>query len=100
MTMLHLEFPNESHRSGYDDMMQEWRSMEKTPTSPGTLFVEGGFDEFLSNIQSHASQKESISPQGYAPAHFFFLVEDTTRRVLGAIQVRHHIDTALLKEVG
>lgn len=50
--MLKLEFPNESHREMYEDMMNEWRSAENTPTSPGRLFVGGNYSEFLDEIQN------------------------------------------------
>lgn len=36
--MLKLEFPNESHKNQYLEMIEEWKNYEK-PTSPGKLFV-------------------------------------------------------------
>jgi hypothetical protein len=49
--MLHLSFPNISHKSEYLSMIAEWKAFETTPTSPGRLFAGEDYEEFLSIIE-------------------------------------------------
>lgn len=56
--MLKLEFPNESHREMYEDMMKEWRSFETTPTSPRRLFVGENYDDFLMEIRNDVENNQ------------------------------------------
>ena len=90
--MLHLEFPNISHKQSYLEMIGEWREFE-IPTSPGRLFVGENFEEFLTTIH------DDIELNGMGVnSHLFFLVENG--RVLWAIQIRHHINHPNLLETG
>lgn len=82
-----LEFPAEKHRTAYDDMVREWR-MAETPTSPGRLFAGRDFDEFLAIVQQDVTHSDPAK----VPSHLFFLVDTDTSRLLGAIQIRHHIN--------
>ena len=93
--MLILEFPNEKHRAAYEDMVQGWRNVE-TPTSPGKLFTGKNFDEFLSIVQGEPTESDSEK----VPAHLFFLADTKSSRLLGAIQIRHHINHPNLIETG
>lgn len=93
--MLVLEFPNEKHRTAYEDMVHEWRSVE-TPTSPGRLFAGKDFDEFLLIVQREPTESDQMK----VPAHLFLLVDTESSRLLGAIQVRHHINHPGLIETG
>ena len=93
--MLTLEFPNEKHRGVYEGMVHVWRNAE-TPTSPGKLFTGKDFDEFLS---SSANQPSQIR-QPIVPAHLLFLAHTDPSRLLGAIQIRHHINHPNLIENG
>ena len=93
--MLILEFPKEKHRASYEDMVRGWRNIE-TPTSPGKLFTGKDFDEFLSIVQSDRTESDPAA----VPAHFFFLADTKNSRLLGAIQIRHHINHPNLIETG
>ena len=75
--------------------VQAWRNVE-TPTSPGKLFTGKNFDEFLSVIQGEPTESDPEK----VPAHLFFLVDSDSSRLLGAIQIRHHINHPNLIETG
>lgn len=89
--MLRLEFPNYTHQKIYENMIQEWRDFEETPTSPGRLFIWNDYTEFLSEIQ-----KDVTDNQRGVNATLYFLFEG--EKILWAIQVRHHIEHPNLKE--
>ena len=89
-SMLRLEFPNTSHKSEYLSIMEEW-----APSSPWALFRWESFEEFL---QLAKDDIEKGNRHG-VPATLFFLVNDENR-ILGAIQIRHHINHPNLMEYG
>lgn len=91
--MLKLEFPNESHREMYEDMMKEWRSFETTPTSPRRLFVGENYDDFLMEIRNDVENN-----QRWVNSTLFFLMNADI--ILWAIQIRHHIKHPDLRETG
>lgn len=93
--MLTLEFPAEKHRTAYDDMLSEWRTAEK-PTSPGKLFAGRDFDEFLAIVQRDVTEPDPAK----VPSQLYFLAESDSPKLLGAIQIRHHIDHPNLIETG
>ena len=69
--MLHLEFPNISHKAEFISMIDEWRSFEDTPTSPDTIFYGNTYEEFLERVDSEPYNP----PSGYVPATLFFIME-------------------------
>lgn len=91
--MLHLEFPNISHKAEFISMIDEWRSFEDTPTSPDTIFYGNTYEEFLERVDSEPYNP----PSGYVPATLFFIMEWS--RILGAIHIRHNIDTPFLARI-
>ena len=94
--MLKLEFPNESHRNQYLEMIKEWGEYEAIPTSPDNLFVGSCYEEFL-QITGNARENP---PEGRVPASLFFVIDSTNNRMLGALDIRHHIDHDFLREIG
>lgn len=93
--MLILEFPNEKHRTAYQDMLHRWRQVE-TPNAPGRLFAGTDFDDFLSIVQREPKEPDPES----VPAHLFFLADTDSPKLFGAIQIRHHINHPNLIETG
>lgn len=93
--MLILEFPKEEHRAAYEDLIQGWRDVE-TPTSPGKLFAGKNFDEFLSIVQHEPAESDPAR----VPAHLFLLADTKSSKLVGAIQIRHHINHPNLIETG
>ncbi len=93
--MLILEFPNEKHRTAYEEMVYAWRNVEP-PTSPGKLFAGKDFSEFLSIVQREPAESDSAK----VPAHLFLLADTESSKLFGAIQIRHHINHPNLIETG
>ena len=91
--MIHLEFPDISHKEEYLKMIEEWALYEPIPTSPRALFRGENFEEFLK-----FAENDLIENRLGVPATLFFLMDNS--RILGAIQIRHHIEHPNLKEFG
>lgn len=84
--MLHLEFPNISHKSRYLDMIMEW-DLENNPDTnvPSRLFVGTDYEDFLKII----TQDISANTQWVNSTLFFFMDDEY---ILWSIQIRHTID--------
>lgn len=94
--MLHLEFPDISHKDAYIELMNEWKNHEEFLTghvSPWALFRGENFEEFLQIADDDLTENH----RGVL-ATLFFLIDGM--RILGAIQIRHHIEHPNLKEYG
>ena len=46
------------------------------------------------------SQSNKSTTDGWVPDSVFFLLDDTTDRLLGAVDIRHYLNDALLKDGG
>lgn len=95
--MLHLSFPNISHKSAYLDMLAEWKASDEFQSghvSPGALFRGENFEEFLQIAEDDVTDKWNR----WVPATLFFLMDG--EKILGGIQIRHHIELPNLKEYG
>lgn len=90
--MPHLEFPNLSHKQSYLEMIGEWREAGEE-IIPSRVFSDEPFETFIETI----SRDVTDSPTG-VNAHLFFLIENGM--LLGAIQIRHHINHPNLIETG
>ncbi len=94
--MLHLTFPNISHKSAYQDMLAEWKwsgEFEAGHVSPWALFRGGTYEEFLQLANDDLSENHRE-----VPATLFFLMDG--KIILGGIQIRHSIDHPNLREYG
>lgn len=90
--MLKLVFPNENHKSAYEDMLKNWLGQK----APNILFTANDFEEFLSNVSADIYWKE-----WRVPSHLFFLVDDEIdNQIIWAVQIRHHINHPNLIESG
>jgi len=90
--MLRLEFPHESHKDMYEDMVQEWWEFEQIPTSPSLLFRWDNYEEFLEYID----KTRKGETKNYTPSSLFFLIDKNM--LLWAIDIRHNIDHPKLKK--
>ena len=90
-----LTRPNSSHKESYEAMIQEWQKHEEIPTSPSALFRGKNFEEFL----EFSDAEPECSEVGKVPATLFFAL-DAWGKILGAIHIRHSIDTPFLRESG
>lgn len=90
--MLRLEFPNETHKQCYIEMMDGWKKREVTPTSPWRLFAWENYEEFLKIIRNDISQNENA-----VNSHLFFFFDWEV--LLWSLQIRHTIEHPNLKEI-
>lgn len=94
--MLKLEFPNESHRNQYLEMIKEWGEYETIPTDPDNLFTGSDYESFLQITRDARDHP----PEDRVPASLFFLIDTTRDRILGALDLRHTIEHDFLREIG
>lgn len=90
--MLRLMAPDESHRDEVMAMRAEWEGIR----SPSRLFFGESYDEFLQVVSGDPVRVG----EGLVPANLYLLVDDISGRVLGALQLRHHIDHPRLRDAG
>lgn len=91
--MLRLEFPNESHKAMWEEMLQSWKDFPVSRQSQA-LFHYPSFEDFLQD-------KREIfrgTKEGFVPASFYFCISENT--IVGHISIRHHIEHPNLKEYG
>lgn len=91
--MFSLVFPNISHQDRYLAMIAEWQDFEAIPASPTRLFAWESYADFLDMIVTDVTN----SSRWVNSTLFFFMQDDG---ILGAIQIRHHIDHPHLRESG
>ncbi len=91
--MIHLEFPNLSHKQSYLEMMGEWREAGEEIIPSRLVGWEEDFESFISLLE-----EEITNNKNGVNSHLFFLVENG--RILGSIQIRHHINHPNLRETG
>ncbi len=56
------------------------------------------FEEFL--IEAYKNSKGIDLPDGIVPSHIYFLVDDNSKYLIGAIDIRHYLNEYLLKYGG
>ncbi len=54
--MLHLEFPNISHKEAYLNFMDDWKSNSPSNDVPPVLFHRTNYEEFLDVIDEENSE--------------------------------------------
>ena len=85
MKNIKLEFPELKHKKMYENMLEKWKEYEKIPTSPSRLFVWDNFENFLEKVK-----RDVINSDIGVNSSLFFLTDNEF--ILGAIQIRHHIN--------
>ena len=81
------------------EMIDEWRvdqDLHHTNRSPGAIFKNDyrDFDYYLAHLE-HA-----VPEDGRVPDSVFFLLDEERDRLLGAVNIRHYLNDALLQEGG
>ena len=81
------------------EMIDEWKAdQEKNHTdgSPWAIFKNDyhDFDHYLANLEIRTEV------EGKVPDSVFFLLDEDQNRLLGAVNIRHELNEALLKEGG
>lgn len=87
------------------DYKYEWKSLisefEENNEKLIPLAMKGHadtFEEFL--IQANNNSKGINLPEGIVPSNIYFLVDDNSKYLLGAIDVRHYLNEYLLQYGG
>lgn len=81
------------------EMIEEWRAdqtQNHTNCSPWVIFRSDchDFDYYLEHLENKSTT------DGWVPDSVFFLLDDSTGRLLGAVDIRHYLNEALLKDGG
>ena len=81
------------------EMIDEWiadQQINHTDRSPGAIFKNDyhDFDHYLENLEL------KTATEGKVPDSVFFLLDTERDRLLGAVNIRHYLNDALLKEGG
>ena len=81
------------------EMIDEWKEDQEsnhTNTSPWAIFKNDyhDFDYYLEHLEIKAETN------GRVPDSVFFLLDNDRDRLLGAVNIRHYLSDALLKEGG
>lgn len=89
-TILELQFPNESHRKMYVKAMEEMKKNWETLKHPDGTFDYNNidFDGVLMKVESDKTWTVSWR----VPATTLFLVDVSRDVLIGAINIRHHIE--------
>lgn len=80
-------------------MIDEWRADQEqnhTDCSPWAIFRNDchDFDYYLEHLENKSTTG------GWVPDSVFFLLDDERNRLLGAVNIRHYLTNALLKDGG
>ena len=89
----------EEYKDELIGMIEEWKADQEqnhTDCSPWAIFRNDchDFDYYL----EHLENKSTTS--GWVPDSVFFLLDDERNRLLGAVNIRHYLTDALLKDGG
>ena len=80
-------------------MIEEWRAdqaLNNTDRSPWAIFRNNchDFDYYLEHLENKATT------DGWVPDSVFFLLDEERGRLLGAVDIRHYLNDALLRDGG
>ncbi len=81
------------------EMLDEWRADQEinhTDHSPWAIFKNDcrDFDHYLAHLE------QKTEAEGRVPHSVFFLLDEDRDRLLGAVDIRHYLNDALLQEGG
>ena len=89
----------EEYRDELGEMIEEWKAdQEKNHTdhSPWKIFMNDphDFDNYLANLE------QTKPSEHWVPDSVFFLLDEERGRLLGAVNIRHYLNDALLRTGG
>lgn len=101
MSDLRLATPSLHHKDQFEEMMDEWEHFGGR-IHPGALRRYSGnqkvpYEKWLK--WSTDDKDEKTCPEGYAPQHLFFLMNQSGR-LLGAVSIRSKLNEGLIKSGG
>lgn len=95
MMKLKLERPSPALKQAFLSFTEDWARNGEEITPYGFRLLGRSYEEWLSD----AARMETEAPAGFVPAHCFCLTGGTGT-MLGAIQIRHRLNDALLRTGG
>ena len=89
----------EEYKDELEEMIEEWKAdQEKNHTdhSPWKIFMNDphDFDNYLANLE------QTKPSEHWVPDSVFFLLDEERGRLLGAVNIRHYLNDALLRSGG
>ena len=89
----------EEYKDELIGMIEEWKADQEqnhTDCSPWAIFRNDchDFDYYLEHLENESTTG------GWVPDSVFFLLDDERNRLLGAVNIRHYLTDALLKDGG
>ena len=89
----------EEYKEELIGMIEEWKADQEqnhTDCSPWAIFRNDchDFDYYLEHLENKSTTG------GWVPDSVFFLLDDERNRLLGAVNIRHYLTDALLKDGG
>ena len=89
----------EEYKDELIGMIEEWKADQEqnhTDCSPWAIFRNDchDFDYYLEHLEN------TSTTGGWVPDSVFFLLDDERNRLLGAVNIRHYLTDALLKDGG
>ncbi len=81
------------------EMIEEWKADQeknRTDRSPWVIFKDDchDFDFYLENLEQKTETEKRV------PDSVFFLLDEGRDRLLGAVDIRHHLNERLLRDGG
>ena len=91
--------PSLEYKSQITEMIKEWKEdidRNKTNSSPYAIFKNpvDDFSYYLDNLELKEDK------DGYVKDSTFFLYEENEDKILGAINIRHHLSERIILEGG
>ncbi|WP_411676111.1 GNAT family N-acetyltransferase [Caproicibacter sp.] len=89
---LELKHPSLEQKEEYLSFIKDWEDHGEEITPYSARLLGQSYEEWLAS----ACRMEREAPENFVCAHTFFLT-DETGRILGAINIRHELNSELLK---
>lgn len=96
MNELELVLPNQQHQEGANNWKKEFFDHGETIISGSALFDQLGYPEWLQHTEKYRHQEPS--GDDWVPSTTYFAVRKTDRKIIGMIDIRHHICHPFLAE--
>ncbi len=94
MDEIRLIVPDESYREQIWEYRARFQETKEDSGGCGSLLDCDSFEEWLRNTRSMTDP--ATCPEGYVPADCYLAVRTADNRVVGMIDLRHHIDHPIL----
>lgn len=86
------------YKCEWEDLINEFKDNEEKLTPLAMQGSSSTFEEFL--IKSDNNSKGIKLPYGLVPSDIYFLVDNNSKYLLGAIDIRHYLNEYLLQYGG